>query len=238
MSPQQRSKDGEFRTVYNDDKFLVCLQNQEAADTRTIADTVGCSRRTAYTRLCELEEDGKVESNKVGNSILWKKPDSLGKGENQKLSEIISSIHNISPEPEKGIVLPIQKPHSQDILDGSKKIEFRRTNVNQTNPPDVGFLYETAPTKGIIAVFEIESIERRSVWELIDLGAKQTPSTRKSLKEYFDGKDSGTAIFIGDVEPITPPIKLYQESGNERAFTVPQNFYYVNPVEFVDSILG
>lgn len=41
------------------------------AGTSEVAEEVGCTRRTAYTRLKEIEDDGRVKSRKVGNSLLW-----------------------------------------------------------------------------------------------------------------------------------------------------------------------
>nr|WP_246084528.1 HTH domain-containing protein [Salinadaptatus halalkaliphilus] len=41
------------------------------AGTSEIADEVGCTRRTAYTRLKSLEENGRVEIRQVGNSLVW-----------------------------------------------------------------------------------------------------------------------------------------------------------------------
>jgi hypothetical protein len=32
---------------------------------------VGCDRRTAYLKLQHLEEEGTIESRKVGNALLW-----------------------------------------------------------------------------------------------------------------------------------------------------------------------
>nr|WP_284011077.1 HTH domain-containing protein [Halomicroarcula sp. YJ-61-S] len=41
------------------------------AGTSEIAEEVGCTRRTAYTRLQSLEADNRVSSRKVGNSLVW-----------------------------------------------------------------------------------------------------------------------------------------------------------------------
>nr|WP_229727326.1 HTH domain-containing protein [Haloarcula argentinensis] len=41
------------------------------AGTSEIADEVGCTRRTAYTRLKSLDENGEIESREVGNSLVW-----------------------------------------------------------------------------------------------------------------------------------------------------------------------
>jgi Mn-dependent DtxR family transcriptional regulator len=41
------------------------------AGTSEIAEEVGCTHRTAYTRLNSLDEKGKVNYRKVGNSLVW-----------------------------------------------------------------------------------------------------------------------------------------------------------------------
>jgi predicted transcriptional regulator len=63
---------GKYTTSYRDSVFLDAIQNYEGlAGTAEIAKEVGCTRRTAYTRLKSLEEEGRVDSRKVGNSLVW-----------------------------------------------------------------------------------------------------------------------------------------------------------------------
>lgn len=42
------------------------------AGTQDVADHVGCSYDLAYQRLRELTEEGRITSERVGNSHLWK----------------------------------------------------------------------------------------------------------------------------------------------------------------------
>lgn len=74
MPGKNRDKEsGKYTTSYPDSRFLTAIANLNGfAGTSEIAEEVGCTRRTAYTRLMELEEEGKIESKKVGNSLIWK----------------------------------------------------------------------------------------------------------------------------------------------------------------------
>ena len=63
---------GKYSTSYPDSEFLNAIQDLgELAGTSEIAEKVGCTRRTAYTRLKSIEENGQVVSQKIGNSLVW-----------------------------------------------------------------------------------------------------------------------------------------------------------------------
>ena len=67
---------GKYSTSYPDSDFLNAIQNLDGlAGTSEIAKEVGCTRRTAYTRLKSIEEEGQVVSQKIGNSLVWSLPD-------------------------------------------------------------------------------------------------------------------------------------------------------------------
>lgn len=66
---------GKYSTSYPESDFLNAIDDLDGlAGTSEIAEEVGCTRRTAYTRLKSLEEDGRVSSRKVGNSLVWSLP--------------------------------------------------------------------------------------------------------------------------------------------------------------------
>jgi GTP-sensing pleiotropic transcriptional regulator CodY len=63
---------GKYTASYTDSDFINAIETLDGmAGTSEIADEVGCTRRTAYTRLKSLEEKGRVESRQVGNSLVW-----------------------------------------------------------------------------------------------------------------------------------------------------------------------
>ena len=72
MGDRKRDEDsGQFSEEYPEKDFLRTLEELSASGTTTIAEHVGCDRRTAYLKLQSLEDKGKIESQKVGNALLW-----------------------------------------------------------------------------------------------------------------------------------------------------------------------
>jgi GTP-sensing pleiotropic transcriptional regulator CodY len=80
MSPKARTvpgkdrdeESGKYTTSYSDSDFLNAINRLDGmAGTSEIAKEVGCTRRTAYTRLTSIEEKGDVTSRQVGNSLVW-----------------------------------------------------------------------------------------------------------------------------------------------------------------------
>jgi len=236
----QRRDDGEFQAQYSDQDFLeVISQSPYDVDTSTVAEEIGASRRHTYDRLKQLEDQSKVVSQKVGNSLEWRLVDDR----QDKISDAVDFIStNLSQEPplgldsSEGMVIAIRDPHSQAILDGEKNVEFRRSRIRQSDFPDIGFIYEPSPTQAIVGVFSIEGVESCSIDKLKDLAEDQATSTRDSIDEYFGEKEEGTAIFIDKAEPIEPAIPLHAGEDDDWAFTPPQNYYYVDPGEFMISL--
>ncbi|RLM62347.1 helix-turn-helix domain-containing protein [Halorubrum sp. Atlit-26R] len=72
MGDRKRDENsGRFSEEYPREDFLRVLEEHGAAGTTDVAEHVGCDRRTAYLKLQSLEEEGDVESRKVGNALLW-----------------------------------------------------------------------------------------------------------------------------------------------------------------------
>ena len=73
MPGKDREEDsGKYTTTYPDSDFTDAIHNLGGmAGTSEVAEAVGCTRRTAYTRLQTLESEGQVSSKKVGNTLLW-----------------------------------------------------------------------------------------------------------------------------------------------------------------------
>lgn len=235
---QSKSKPGKGMT-YNDEEFLDAIQEWGgSAATSDIASSIGCTRRLAYNRLSELATSGRIKKETVGNSLLWHQRETSRSvdGISGFFANYLNNCTISRTNPRKGMVITIRRPHSQAILDGKKDIEFRRTRIEADNIPCVGFVYEPDPTKAIVSIFDIESIEQHPVEYLYRIGAANTPSTEESLKEYFSGKDIGTAIFIGDVHPLDSPIPLKKNEQGEWIFNPPQDFYYIDPVEFTQKV--
>jgi DNA-binding MarR family transcriptional regulator len=69
---ERDEESGKYRTSYDDADFILAIQNFDGmGGTSEIAEEVGCTRRTAYTRLKSMEDQGDVKSRQVGNSLVW-----------------------------------------------------------------------------------------------------------------------------------------------------------------------
>lgn len=62
---------GRFGEIYTEEDFLNAVEDLQPVGTSEIADTVGCSRQNADYRLRKLADEGKVTSDKIGNSLAW-----------------------------------------------------------------------------------------------------------------------------------------------------------------------
>ena len=72
MDDRDRDEEsGKFTEEYPQEDFLQALEELGPTGTTDVSDFVGCDRRTAYLKLQSLEEEGKVNSQKVGNALLW-----------------------------------------------------------------------------------------------------------------------------------------------------------------------
>lgn len=71
MTGIDRRDDGVFTETYPPEDFLDALRQHGETGTSDIADHIGCSYETAYKKLRQLKDDGRVTSRKIGNTRLW-----------------------------------------------------------------------------------------------------------------------------------------------------------------------
>lgn len=56
---------------YSDDDVIEAVRSVEYPTTSNVADVLGCSRQAADYRLRNLQDEGKVDAESVGNSLMW-----------------------------------------------------------------------------------------------------------------------------------------------------------------------
>lgn len=74
MGNDDRGRDpesGQFTPVIEDEEIIEAVREHEPAATSEVGDAVGLQRQNADYRLRQLEEEGRVSSKKVGNSLAW-----------------------------------------------------------------------------------------------------------------------------------------------------------------------
>lgn len=75
MSPkpydERNDESGQFTPTYSADDFLEAIPKADPPTTSNIGEIVGCEYRTAYKWLNDLADEGQVERQNVGNSLIW-----------------------------------------------------------------------------------------------------------------------------------------------------------------------
>lgn len=88
IADPKKSRDtdsGRFLANFETEKFVGAVEEfGPAVGTQEVADIIGCTRDTAYGRLMDLADDGKVETRKVGLSRLWSVNDEKKESMNEK----------------------------------------------------------------------------------------------------------------------------------------------------------
>lgn len=64
----------------SDDEILNYLADQNGAGTAEVSEFARLKQPSAYRRLKRLENDGRVRSRRIGNSLLWEATDSTREG--------------------------------------------------------------------------------------------------------------------------------------------------------------
>lgn len=59
------------RNRHSDEEYINAVHKHEPAATKEVAETVGVARQSADYRLRQLDDDGLVNSKKIGNSLAW-----------------------------------------------------------------------------------------------------------------------------------------------------------------------
>lgn len=63
---------GRYTSSYSDSDFIEVVADAPGPiGTGSVADTLGCDRRTAYNRLTALRETGELSARKEGNVLIW-----------------------------------------------------------------------------------------------------------------------------------------------------------------------
>lgn len=120
-------------------------------------------------------------------------------------------------------LVSIRPPFAAAILDGSKKVEFRRTRMS--DELSLVVIYATSPIQRILGTFEVDGavvLEPRIAWTLYGhMGAID----RTSFDSYYEGAETGYVIRIRNPRPLeNGPMALSSLAPNLRP---PQSFRYL-----------
>ena len=118
-------------------------------------------------------------------------------------------------------LLSIRPKFAEAIIRGEKKFEFRRNMFAKR--VDVVLVYATVPIRKVVAEFDVRSVINESLPILWQLTHRQAGINREYFFNYFQGKEYGFAIEIGNVRPYEFPFCPIKELG----IYPPQSFVYL-----------
>ncbi|WP_422192000.1 ASCH domain-containing protein [Aquabacterium sp.] len=125
------------------------------------------------------------------------------------------------------MLLSIKPRFAEQILAGTKTVEFRRSWAAE--PVGLAVVYSSSPVQRLVGIVEIDGsvfASPASVWT--KCRARGPGLERKELMEYFAGKTQVYGVLLGEValpaKPV-PPKSLI------RNFRPPQSYRYLTASE-------
>lgn len=123
------------------------------------------------------------------------------------------------------VLLSIKPKYVEEILEGNKKYEFRKSIFKQKENIEWVYIYSTSPQKLIVGAFTIERIiedHPRSLWKKFK---EFSGVSEEAFFDYFGSSIRGFAIKIDELEIFEHPIDPREFIPD---FTPPQFFCYID----------
>lgn len=128
------------------------------------------------------------------------------------------------------LLISVRPKFATRILSGEKTVELRRVCPNVI-PGDNILFYISSPEKNISAMSKILKVTSASIDTLWEEVGACAAVTYEEFIEYFDGVESGYAIYFSEIQKLQNPIGLDLIRKIIPGFTAPQSFRYFSPTE-------
>ena len=130
-------------------------------------------------------------------------------------------------ESEPQIVLSVHPHHAENILTGTKTVEFRRRFPVGTHLEGaILWIYSTSPIQAVTGWAEVKDVYNMSVESLWARFHSNGGVQRRDFDGYFDGARNGYAIVLSSITRLSEEIRAERFSNN--GFSIPQSYRYVN----------
>jgi predicted transcriptional regulator len=121
------------------------------------------------------------------------------------------------------VLLSIKPNFAEDIFEGHKKYEFRKS-IFKSRYIEKVLLYATQPIGKIVGEFFIDEILQDNPETLWNITHDSAGISKEYFNEYFSGRSKGYAIKIKNAKKYDNSIDIGEISDHLRA---PQSFAYV-----------
>ena len=120
-------------------------------------------------------------------------------------------------------LLPIKPRYASAILDGTKRVEFRRQAFGR--PISHVLIYASSPVQRVVGYFRIAKITCDAPAEIWKQYHRIGGISAEEFLSYYDGAESAVAIEVEELVVLNRPVSLHSIKRRLRA---PQNFTYIN----------
>lgn len=132
-----------------------------------------------------------------------------------------------SEQSSRVVLLPIQPHYVRAIIDGKKKVEFRRRKFGSR--VDYIVVYSTYPVQRIVAFFRVSHITEGSPSELWMKYKHAGGIDEEGFRTYYRSAKQAVAIGIDEVAVLNEPLPLEVLCGS---LSPPQSFVYLSRALF------
>lgn len=119
------------------------------------------------------------------------------------------------------ILLSINPQHVENILNGTKKYEYRK--IKCKNTVDKIVIYSTAPIMKVVGEADVEEVLEDVPEKIWDKTQKYSGIDYKFFKKYYEGKEKAVAYKLSNIVEYSDKREL-EEYGLSYA---PQSFVYL-----------
>ncbi len=120
------------------------------------------------------------------------------------------------------VLLSIKPEYAEKIFKGEKKYEYRRVIFKRKDITTV-VVYATAPVSKIVGEFKINDVMFDDIFSLWQKTKEFGGISEEFFHHYFENREKGYAIRVGETEMYEDPISLKDEYG----LNPPQSFAYI-----------
>jgi predicted transcriptional regulator len=133
----------------------------------------------------------------------------------------------LRPQGPRAVLLSVKPRFAEQILDGTKRVEFRRAWA--VEPVGLAVVYASSPVQRLVGIVEVEGTvigSPTAVWT--KCRARGPGLERKELMEYFSEKSQAYGVLLGGLTlppNSVPPKSLFKD------FRPPQSYRYLTATE-------
>lgn len=127
------------------------------------------------------------------------------------------------------ILMSIMTYYADQILDGTKGFEFRKSPLRISDLNKTIYLYSAKGDKAITGSFKVKRIHHGNVQEIMQITGYDKRRDGHEILEYYRNARNCYALELYDVQRFSEPLTLKQLRRLDPNIQLPQYFTYIRP---------